>query len=163
MPLTHLIVLGAQPREKAYRLYDRHGLYLEVSPRGGKWWRARYQFAQREQRLSLGTFPMVGLKSARQRCMEIRTQAASGVDPSAQRKLAKQRLVRRDESFEVMAREWYAAFSRSWSPAHGDRILRRLETYAFPWIGKVPIRQLTPVDVLECLRRLEQQNTHETA
>ncbi len=101
MPLTHLIVLRAQPREKADRLYDRHGLYLEVSPRGGKWWRARYQFAQREQRLSVSTSPMVGLKSARQRCMRIRTQAASGVDPSAQRKLAKQRLARRDDSFEV--------------------------------------------------------------
>jgi hypothetical protein len=128
MPLTHFVLLNAQPREKPYRLFDRYELYLEVSPRGGKWWRVKYRFAQREQRLSPGTFPLGALKTVRQRCMELRARLAAGVDPSAQRKLAKQRRVRKDESFEVIAREWYAACSRHWSASHGDRILRRLET-----------------------------------
>lgn len=163
MPLTHYALLNAQPREKAYRLFDGYGLYVEVSPSGGKYWRLKYRFQGREQRLALGIFPAVGLKAARLRCMEARTQIAGGINPLAERKLAKQRLRRKDESFEAIAREWYAAFSKNWTPTHGDRIIRRLETYVLPWIGKVPIREVTAMNVLECLRRLEQQNTHDTA
>ncbi|MGH7107204.1 MAG: tyrosine-type recombinase/integrase [Acetobacteraceae bacterium] len=163
MSLTHCTLLNAQPREKTYKLFDGHGLYLQVAPTGGKWWRVKYRLGGREQCLSLGTFPAVALKVARQRCAELRAQLAAGVDPSAERRLAKQRPARRDDSFEAIAREWYATFSRNWTPTHGDRVLRRLETYVFPWIGKMPIREITAMSVLECLRRLEQQNTHETA
>ena len=139
------------------------GCISKVSPSGGKWWRVKYRFRGRENCLSMGAFPDVALKTARQRCMKLRVQLAAGVDPAAERRLAKQQLARRDESFEAIAREWYAAFSRNWSPSHGDRVLRRLETYVFPWVGKVPIREVTAMNVLECLRRLEQQKTHETA
>jgi hypothetical protein len=79
------------PREKPYRLFDQQGLYLEVSPRGNKWWRVKYRFGQRENRLSVDTFPEVSVKAARGRCREIRAQVAAGIDPSAQRKKAKQR------------------------------------------------------------------------
>jgi hypothetical protein len=68
------------------------------------------------------------MKTARQRCMELRAQLAAGIDPAAERRLAKQRPAPKDESFEVLAREWYATFSRNWTPSHGDRVLRRLET-----------------------------------
>lgn len=163
MSLTHCTLLNAQPREKTYKLFDGHGLYLQVAPTGGKWWRVKYRLGGREQCLSLGTFPAVALKVARQRCAELRAQLAAGVDPAAERRLAKQRPARRDDSFEAIAREWYATFSRNWTPTHGDRVLRRLETYVFPRIGKMPIREITAMSVLECLRRLEQQNTHETA
>jgi len=151
------------PREKIYKLFDGHGLYLQIAPTGGKWWRVKYRLRGREQCLSLGTFPAVALKAARQRCEELRAKPASGVDPAAERRLAKQQLRMKDESLEVIAREWYATFSRNWAPTHGDRVLRRLETYVFPWIGKIPIREVTAMNVLECLRRLEHQNTHETA
>jgi hypothetical protein len=143
MSLTHYALLNAQPRERSYRLFDGHGLYLQVPPSGGKWWRLKYRFRGRDNCLSMGAFPAVALKLARQRCMELRAQLAAGVDPGAERRFAKQRLARKDESFEVIAREWYAAFSRNWSPSHGDRVLRRLETYVFRWVGKVPIREVT--------------------
>ena len=111
MPLTHYALLNAQPRAKTYKLFDGHGLYLQVAPSGGKWWRVKYRLRGREQCLSLGTFPAVALKAARQRCEELRAKLASGVDPAAERRLAKQQLRMKDESFEVIAREWYAAFS----------------------------------------------------
>jgi integrase len=163
MRLTHIIVLNGQPREKTYRLFDGHGLFLEVSPAGGKWWRIKYFLAGLERRLSLGTVPLVPLKTARQRCLQVRAQVAAGIDPSAERKLAKLRDARRDESFESIAREWFATVSKGWSPSSGDRILRRLEAYVFPWAGEVPIREMKAIDVLGCLRRVQQQNTHETA
>jgi Arm DNA-binding domain len=70
MPLTHYALLHAQPREKIYKLFDGHGLYLQIAPTGGKWWRVKYRLRGREQCLSLGTFPAVALKAARQRCEE---------------------------------------------------------------------------------------------
>jgi integrase len=132
-------------------------------PAGGKWWRLKYQFERREKRLSLGVFPAVGLQAARLRCIELRAQVAAGVDPSALRKASKQRRPPRNETFEAIAREWHENFSRSWADSHGDRILRRLETYVFPWLGTLPIRNVTAVDLLSCIRRLEHQNTRETA
>ena len=134
MPLTHFALLNAQLRNKPYRPLDGHGLYLQVAPSGGKWWRVKYRLGGREQCLSVGTFPAVALKAARQRCEELRAKLASGVDPAAERRSAKQQLRMKDESFEVIAREWYATFSRNWAPTHGDRVLRRLETYVFPWV-----------------------------
>ena len=86
MPLTHSQVVKATARDKTYRLFDSDGLYLEVAPSGGKWWRLKYQFERREKRLSLGVFPVVGLQAARLRCIEFRAQVAAGVDPSAMRK-----------------------------------------------------------------------------
>lgn len=163
MSLTHYAALNARPREKHYRLSDGQGLYLQVSPTGRKWWRFKYRFGGRENCLSVGKFPAVALKTARERCLELRAQLAAGVDPAVERRVAKQKRARQDESFEVLAREWYATFSRNWTPSHGDRVLRRLESYVFPWVGKMPIREVTAMNVLECLRRLEQQNTHETA
>jgi hypothetical protein len=113
MPLTHSLVVKATPRDKTYRLFDSDGLYLEVAPSGGKWWRIKYQFERREKRLSLGVFPMVGLQAARLRCIESRAQVAAGVDPSALRKAAKLRQAPLNETFEAIAREWHESFSRS--------------------------------------------------
>ncbi len=75
MPLTHYSLLNAQPREKTYKLFDGHGLYLQVAPTGGKWWRVKYRLGGREQCLSLGTFPTVALKAARHRCEELRASS----------------------------------------------------------------------------------------
>ncbi len=163
MPLTQTLVVNAQPREKTYRLFDGLGLYLEVTPQGGKLWRIKYYIGSRDQRLSLGTFPVVSLKHARLRCLEIRRQLESGLNPSELRKEAKRKLTRKEDTFEAIAREWHEHLAARWTDSHGDRILSRLESYLFPWIGKLPVTQVTAVDILECLRRLEHQNTCETA
>jgi integrase len=163
MPLTQALAVKTTAREKTYRLFDSLGLYLEIAPSGGKWWRIKYHFQRREKRLSLGVFPAVSLQTARLRCIELRAQIAAGIDPSALRKASKEHRNAVNETFEAIAREWHANFSRSWADSHGDRNLRRLESYAFPWLGTVPIRKVTAVDLLSCIRRLEHQNTHETA
>lgn len=163
MPLTQSLVVKATARQKTYRLFDSLGLYLEVAPSGGKWWRLKYQFERREKRLSLGVFPAVSLPAARLRCIELRAQIAAGVDPSAVRKAAKQRRPLRNQIFESIAREWHQHSCRSWAASHSDRNLRRLESYVFPWVGALPIREVSAVDLLRCIRRLEHQNTHETA
>ena len=108
---------------------------------GGKWWRLKYRFGGREKRLSLGVYPDVDLKSARQKRASARQQLAAGVDPGEARKA--ERLAQAGaESFEAIAREWHAKFSPGWVANHGGRILRRFERDLFPWLGKRPIAEI---------------------
>ena len=86
MPITDTAIRNAKPKDKAYRLADERGMYLEVSPSGGKWWRVKYRIGGKEKRLSLGVYPDVGLSQARQRREDARKLIADGVDPSENRK-----------------------------------------------------------------------------
>ena len=112
MSLTNTAIRSAKPREKTFKMFDERGLYLEISPAGGKWWRFKYRFEGKEKRISLGVYPDVSLKDARDRRDDARKQLASGIDPSEHRKV--QKLVRTDlkaNSFEVVAQEWFSKHS----------------------------------------------------
>ena len=164
MPLTDTAIKNAKPGEKPVKLYDADGLLLWIAPSGGKWWRLKYRLGGKEKMLSLGTYPEVGLREARERRDEARRRLADGIDPSAHRKAAKStKALREANSFELVAREWHAKYASTWSASHGVRILRRLEANAFPWIGGKPTADLKPADVLEVLRGVERRGTLETA
>ncbi len=135
MALTDSAVRAAKPHAKACKLFDGGGLYLELSPAGGKWGRWKYRFGGKEKRLSLGVYPGVTLKSARERRDAVRQQLAAGIDPGQARK-ARNLAVAGADSFEAIAREWYAKFSSRWVVDHSDRILRRFEHDLFPWLGQ---------------------------
>lgn len=162
MPLTDTKIRTAKPREKPYRLFDSGGLYLEVTPSGGRWWRWKYRIAGRENRLSLGTYLDVSLKLARQRRDEARAQLADGIDPGAARKAARVSQAGL-ESFEAVAREWHAKFAPGWVASHADRILKRLESDLIPWLGKRPIAEIKAPELLAVLRRVESRGALETA
>ncbi|HEX4650490.1 MAG TPA: Arm DNA-binding domain-containing protein, partial [Granulicella sp.] len=107
MPLTDTAIRSAKPGQKPLKIYDERGLYLEISPTGGKWWRLKYRFAGKEKRLSLGVYPDVNLKKARERREDARKLLADGIDPSANRKATKAATADRAfNSFEVVTREW---------------------------------------------------------
>jgi integrase len=164
MPLTDVAIRKAKPGEKPIKLSDERGLYLEVSPSGGKWWRFKFRFEGKEKRLSLGVYPDVSLKDARERRDAARKLLADGVDPSVHRKA--QKLARADHaanSFEVVAREWFAKHETSWVDYHGDRILKRLKNDVFPWIGARPISDITAPELLKVVRRIEERGAIETA
>lgn len=164
MPLTDKAIRNAKPAEKPRRLYDSSGLYLEISPNGGKWWRLKYRFAGKEKRISLGTYPEISLKEARERRDDQRKLLAAGVDLGLHRKLEKSELTQRTANrFEEVAREWFDKHSPNWAPSHADRIIRRLERDVFPWIGPLPIAEITPQQLLETLRRIEERGALETA
>ena len=90
MKLTELQIKKAQPKEKVYRLFDGHGLHIEINPKGQKWWRYKYLYNGKEKRMSLGVYPEISLKEARERHIEERLKLAKGIDPSAARKVQKQ-------------------------------------------------------------------------
>ena len=151
-------------REIRAPLFDGGGLYLELAPNGGKWWRLKFRFTGKEKRLSLGVYPHVALKQARERRDEARKMLANGVDPSEQRKATKSAATERAaNSFEAIGREWFASFSPKWVKGHSDKILRRLEHNVYPHIGGRPIAEITSQEMLAVLRKVESRGAIETA
>lgn len=164
MPLTDVGVRNAKPGAKPAKLFDERGLFLIVTPAGGKWWRLKYRFDGKEKLLSLGTYPDVGLRDAREKRDAARKLLADGIDPGVNRKAQKAaRQDRAANSFELVAREWYEKFSANWVEAHGSRIIRRLERDIFPQIGGRPIAEITAPELLATVRRIEQRGALETA
>jgi integrase len=158
--LTDTVIRNTKPREKPYKLADAGGLYMLVNPNGSHWWRLKYRVEGREKLISLGVYPDVTLKDARERRDAARRLIANGIDPGAKRKAEKSAHA---DTFEAVAHEWFAKFSTDWAPTHADKVLRRLELYVFPWLGARAIRGITAPDVLTCLRRVEARGTLETA
>lgn len=164
MPLTDTAIRTAKPRNKPYKLADEKGMFLYITPAGGKLWRLKYRVDGKEKLLSLGAYPDVGLKDARARRDEARKLHAQGVDPSVNRKAQKTaRVERAGNSFEVIAREWHSKYRPGWSKSHAHRTLRRLENDVFPWIGARPIAEITAPEILALLRRIEGRGTLDTA
>src|SRR6185437_7592582 len=140
---------------KPYKLGDAGGLYLEVSPKGGKWWRLKYRYEGKEKRISLGTYPDTSLALAREKRDAARKLLAAGVDPGEHRKAEKVAGEdRAANSFEVVAREWFAKHSPRWAPGHANKIIRRLERDLFPWLGARPIAKIAAPELLTALRRI---------
>jgi integrase len=162
--LSKLLIDKTKPQAKSVRLSDGRGMYLEISPAGGKWWRFKYRFAGKERRISLGVYPDVPLAAAREKREEARRQVAAGIDPGEQRKAAKVALIESTENtFEAIAREWFGLFSTKWVKGHADKIIRRLELNVFPWLGARPIKAITAPELLAILRRIESRGANETA
>src|SRR5260370_31734050 len=148
MPLTDSAARNAKPAAKTVRLLGRYGMYLEASPRGGKWGRLKYRYGGKEKRVSRGVYPEVNLKKARARTIDARQLLDAGVDPSENRRAAKAAQVEgAANSFEVVAREWIDPQLKSWVRGHGERILTRVEPDLFPWIGARPIADPTAPEV----------------
>ena len=164
MPLTDTAVRQSRPQAKPVKMYDERGLYLEVRPTGGKWWRLKYQHGGKEKLLSVGTYPDVGLKLARQRRDEARSLLVSGIDPSANRKAVKAAKVgSAANSFEAVTREWLAKFSAQWVPRHAVRVTRLFERDVFPWLGGKPIAEVSAADLLSILKRIDERGANDTA
>jgi integrase len=162
--LNDVKIRNAKASEKSQRLYDERGLYLEVSPAGGKWFRLKYRFGGVEKRISLGVYPDVSLKEARERRDECRKLLAGGVDPSENRKATRSaQSERASNSFEVVTREWFAKYSPGWAVNHSSRVIRRFERDIFPLIGGRPIAGITAAELLTVIRRIENRGTLETA
>ena len=163
--LTEAKIRTLKPSEKSVRLSDERGLYLEVTPRGGRWWRLRYRFGGKEKLISLGTYPDTGLKAARERRDAARKLLATGVDPSEARRAEKASNSQvATNGFEAVAREWHSTVhSAQVSPGHAGRTLIRLEQDIFPWLGRLPIGEIKAPQLLEVLRRIEARGAIETA
>jgi len=153
-------VRSAKSREKAFKLSDERGLFLLVMPTGSRLWRLKYRVNGREKLISLGAYPDVTLKRAREKRDAARRLIADGIDPSVQRKAERAALA---QSFEGVAKEWLELQTKSLAPETISILTARLDSGLYPYIGSRPISAITAQEVLSALRRIESRGRHETA
>lgn len=164
MSLTDVQCKKAKPQAKTYRLFDGGGLYLEVAPSGSKWWRLKYRFAGKENRLAFGVYPDVSLVSAREKRAAARELLADGINPTHQHRANKFASAERNaNSFEVVTREWIEVKGAEWAESTKEKIVARMEKDILPYIGALPISEITAPALLHCLRRIEARGRIDTA
>jgi integrase len=153
-----------KPRDKPFKIADGGGLFLYVSPSGGKLWRFRYTFGGKEKLLSIGPYPDISLLDARGERDGAKGMLRAGKDPSATKKLRKLAGVNAaDTSFESLSREWFELSKSQWVTRHADDVINSLEKEIFPVLGKVQIKDITASDVIAVLRPIEGRGAKDTA
>jgi integrase len=158
--LSEARVRSAKPRERAYKLFDERGLFLLVTPTGGRLWRLRYRIGNLEKLISLGSYPDVPLKRAREKRDEARRLIADEIDPSAERKARRAAML---VTFQGVAQEWLDLQSKSLAPETISILGARLNSGLHPYLGTRPMTSITAQELLSALRRIEARGRHETA
>lgn len=158
--LTEKAIQAAKPKEKPYKLTDARGLHLLVQPAGGRLWRLRFSLDGRESMVSLGAYPDVSLKEARERRDEARRLIARGISPAAHRKAARDA---RADTFAALAAEWLQLQRSKLAATTYEKARWMLEELLGPYIGKKPVRTIGAPDLLAALRRIESRGRIETA
>ncbi|SNX60714.1 Integrase [Nitrosomonas ureae] len=164
MKLTDSEIKAAKPKEKPYSLPDGHGLVLMIQPSCAKWWRYRYRVNGTAKMLSLGVYPDVTLKEARNQQARFKELLAQGVDPSLHRQEQKQlEAIAATNSFESVARLWWTQWSAARNQRHASYTIRRLEADIFPIIGRKPVTELTAPMLLMAIKKIESRGALDIA
>jgi hypothetical protein len=149
---------------RSCKLFDGGGLYLEVLPTGSKLWRLKYRYLGKEKRMSLGHYPLVPLKEAREKREENKKLLSQNINPSTHKQDQKTQAIRNaHNTFEVIAREWHENQKGHWSENHTRNVLHKLETDVFPHIGNRPIAKIEAPDLLDVLRKIEKRGALDIA
>jgi integrase len=164
MPLTDLRCRNAEPKDKQYKLFDARGLHLLVATNGSKFWRYKYRYLGKEKTLSLGAYPEVSLKEARERHFAAHKLVSDGRDPSLEKQEVRRRqIANAQNTFEGVAYEWLEHNKELWSENHAKTIQRRLERDVLPLIGHKPIRDISPRQLLDVIKLIEKRSAYEMA
>ncbi|WP_324698945.1 tyrosine-type recombinase/integrase [Novosphingobium sp. RL4] len=166
--LTDVALKALKPREKAYKQSDSGGLFLVIHPTGRKSWQLAYRVESKQKFASGGSYPDVSLKQARDWRDTIKAQLTLGMQPTAKPdpdgyRISAPVVVAPSETFEQVAREWYAKRLPGWTPRYAGVIMRRLEADIFPYVGREAIAAITPRQMLEAFRAIETRGAVEMA
>ena len=168
--LTELSIKQAKPKEKQYKLTDGEGMYLRVYPNGSKYWQLQYWFDEKQKILSLGVWPDVSLKEAREERFEAKKKIKVGIDPNDKRKesLEAQKIYfekekeRETTTFRIIAEEWLSRQSVLWTERHSRGVQNSLKIHVLPYLGEIPIADISIQDVIATLRKIEADGKYET-
>jgi integrase len=165
MTLTNLDCKNAKYAQgRNNKLADGGGLYLHVMPSNAKIWRQKYRFVGKENILTHGPYPLVSLIEAREKRESAKKMLLAGINPATAREEKRQATVlSANTTFELVAREWHKLHKGRWTPSYANDILHRLEMDIFSEIGKLPISEVKPIQVLNALRLIEKRGAHEMA
>lgn len=158
--LTDTKIKSLKPKEKPYKTGDAHGLYIYVSPSGGKYWRQKYRINGREKLLTHGEYPFISLQEARQLRDRAREQLSKGLDPGVEKKASKESKL---NTFESVARDWHNTMAPSWSENHIQKVIVSLEKDIFPELGNCPISEIQAPEIKYTLKRIEKRGSYEQA
>jgi integrase len=162
--LTDAKVKNAKPADRPHRISDGGGMFLEVTPSGAKYWRLAYRFNGKQKLLALGVYPDVSLAAARAKRDTARRQLADGRDPGAVRKAEKRAgKIAAANTFEAVAREWLAEQRKVWADSTWPHVERQFDQDIFPAIGRRPIAEIAPAEVLDMARAIQRRGVAETA
>ncbi|MEQ1782538.1 MAG: tyrosine-type recombinase/integrase [Hyphomonadaceae bacterium] len=162
--LSDVKLRSLKPRARAYKVSDAEGLFLLVTTNGSRLWRWSYRFGGKQKLMAMGRYPEVGLADARDRMREAKKALARGLDPSATRKAEKEKQRKANgDTFEGVAIDWFETNKARWVESYASRLKTRLEEDLIPSLGSLPIASITPTQVLEAIRKIEQRDAIETA
>lgn len=143
MSLNDRQIRNAKHSNKPYKLADGGGLYLYITPAGGKLWRLKYRMAGKEKLLSIGKYPAVSLSEAREAAENARRMLAQGQDPAAAKQQAKQaQQAALLNTFAHLAAEWHQHQRAGWQPNHAAKVWRSFETDILPALGSLPVQDI---------------------
>ena len=155
MTLTNIAINKAAPKDKPYKLSDAGGLFLYITPAGGKSWRWKYRVNGKEKTMTFGLYPDIGLAQARELHAQARKDRALGSDPMVERMTTK--LVRRiaaDNSFSSVALAWHEQWRTARNARHADYVLRRLQSDVFPILGARPISEIQAIELVGMVKKI---------
>lgn len=166
MPLSELKIRALKPKDKPFKVYDEHGLYLQITAAGGKCWRFKYRFSGKERLLSLGTYPTISLATARDKRDQARKLLAStpAIDPSdVKRSVRLQTTINLKNTFQIWANKWWDHWHIDKSPRHADYVKRRLESDVYPIIGGMPINEINAHDIVDTIKKISERGAFDIA
>lgn len=164
MGLTAVAIKAAKGRDKPYKLTDGDGLFLYVTPKGGRYWRMNYRHLGKQKTLAFGVYPDTGLADAREQRDAARKLLARGEDPAERIKLDRiAATVAASNSFKAVADEWLIKVEREDRSAATMKKLRWLLDFINASVGKRPIASISAQELLVMLRKMEGKGKYETA
>ena len=167
VPLSDAQIRAAKARDKEYKLVDGEGLYLLVTPAGGKHWKLKYRFDGRERKLSLGAYPDVSLQAARAKRAQHREEISAGLDPAAAKReredARREEAMRGERTFELVARKRLEAVRGDISEEHYRRQIDALENDVFPFIGQKFVDDVGAPDIIAVIRRMMERDVKDSA
>lgn len=162
MNITDAQAKNAKPQDTDYKIRDRDNMYLTVTKAGGKYWRLDYRFENKRKTLTLGKYPDVSLKKAREKCSQAKSDLSEDIDPAIKKKVNKE-LNNPEYTFMNIGKEWHEVMLANKSDSHRSRSLRMLQKELFPHIGQRSLSDIQPTELLLVLRNIENRGVVDTA
>ena len=167
LPLTATQIKTSKPKDKDYKLFDGGGLFLLIATSGGKRWRLKYRFNNKEKIIALGTYPSISLKDAREIRDEYKSLIAKGIDPNDQKKQSKEEIniseKKKENTFYKVSQEWLENYKSEVTENYHIKLGRALDNYVYSFIKNKPIEEITRLHIIEILQDLKSKNILDTA
>lgn len=164
MPLTDAKLRSLKAKNAAYKVSDSEGLYLLVPVTGAKLWRFAYRFDGKQKSFALGKYPGISLLNARRSRDDAKRLLLDGVDPSVDRKAQRRkRSIAAGNTFEAVTNEWFRINENGWAESYSIRLRSRLDDDLLPSLGKRPIAEIQPLEILDAIRKIEARDAIEMA